>query len=79
MTAADPLLTIDQVAEWLQVPVSTLRNWRKKPRRAGDTPLPVIKVGGHLRYRRADVEAWLDANTSAPQPRRPLRTLRRGA
>ncbi len=74
--SGDQLLTIDQVADWLQIPVHTLRQWRAHPRRAGATPLPVIKVGGHLRYRRTDVEAWLDANTS--NGARPLR-LRRGA
>jgi predicted DNA-binding transcriptional regulator AlpA len=73
---SDQLLTIEQVSEWLQVPVATLRNWRKYPRRAGATPLPVIMAGGLLRYRRGDVEEWLEANTA--RQTRPYR-LRRGA
>lgn len=73
---ADQLLTAEQVSEWLQVPVATLRNWRRHPRRAGAQPLPSIKLGNHVRYRRGDVEDWLAANTSARVA--PVRRLRRG-
>lgn len=73
----DQLLTIEQVSDWLQVPVRTLRQWRAHPRRAGAVPLPSIKIGGQLRYRAAEVEAWLDQNTSAAPAR--VRQLRRGA
>lgn len=51
-------LTTEQVAEYLQVPVSTLHQWRylgKGPRAA--------RVGKHLRYRRSDVDAWFDKQT----------------
>lgn len=71
----DQLLTIDQVADWLQIPVATLRDWRA--RGAPGTPLPAIRVGGHVRYRRADVDAWLDANTADRAAPRRLRATRR--
>jgi excisionase family DNA binding protein len=51
----DRLLTVDEVADVLRVPVSTLYGWRlvgKGPRAA--------KVGRFLRYRASDVAAWLD-------------------
>ena len=54
----DPLLTIDQLAQWLGKPKGTLYQWRSRsmgPRG--------IKVGNDLRYRRSEVEAYLDANT----------------
>lgn len=54
----DPLLTIDQLAHWLGKPKGTLYQWRSRsmgPRG--------IKVGNDLRYRRSEVEAYLDANT----------------
>lgn len=56
----DPLLTIEQVSDWLGVPKGTLYQWRSRnqgPR--------AIKVGGGLRYRRADVDAYLDLHTDS--------------
>lgn len=51
------------LAEYLNVPVATVYKWRYE----GTGP-PGIKVGRHVRYRRGDVEAWLDANASDPRP-----------
>ncbi|MBI4941871.1 MAG: helix-turn-helix domain-containing protein [Actinobacteria bacterium] len=48
------LMTIDEVAAYLQVPVQTLYTWRVRSK----GPL-AIKVGRHLRWRSADVEQWL--------------------
>jgi excisionase family DNA binding protein len=39
------------------VPVGTLANWRYQ----GRGPR-FVKVGRHVRYRRSDVEAWLERN-----------------
>lgn len=54
----DTLLVPQVVADALGIPVQTLYVWRTK----GAGPRG-IKVGRHLRYRRSDVEAWLDAQT----------------
>jgi excisionase family DNA binding protein len=48
------LLTIDDLAEMLRVSTRTLRTWRHE----GELP-PAITIGGALRWRRADVDAWL--------------------
>jgi excisionase family DNA binding protein len=48
------LMTVQDVARYLQVPVGTLRNWRV----TGDGP-PAARIGRHVRYRRADVESWV--------------------
>lgn len=56
----DPLLTIEQVSDWLGVPKGTLYQWRSRhqgPR--------AIKVGGGLRYRRNEVDAYLDRHTDS--------------
>ncbi len=56
MTDNDALLTPEEVAEWLHVPVATLRYWRharKGPRS--------FRIGGLLRYKLTDVEAWIAA------------------
>lgn len=54
-TEEDALLTDEQVGERLTVSPSTLRHWRSR----GEGP-PYVKLGGRLvRYRWADVEAWM--------------------
>jgi excisionase family DNA binding protein len=49
------ILTIDQAAAYLAIPKATLYTWRT--RRAGFGP-PAVKLGGCLRYRRSDLDAW---------------------
>ena len=51
---------ITQLAEELDVPVRTIYAWRTKnygPRGA--------TFGKHVRYRRSDVEAWIEAQLDA--------------
>jgi excisionase family DNA binding protein len=54
----DRLLTPDEVAQWLGKPKATLYAWRS--RNLGPRG---IRVGNALRYRRAEVERWLDEHT----------------
>lgn len=51
----DRLLRPDEVAELLGVPVGTMANWRYQGRGPA-----FVKVGRHVRYRRRDVDAWID-------------------
>ena len=51
----DRLLTITDLSEMLGVPVDTLYGWRHR----GEGPAG-YRIGRHVRYRRAAVEAWLD-------------------
>jgi excisionase family DNA binding protein len=51
----EKLMTVDDLAAFLQVPHDTLYQW--KYRRVGPKS---IKCGRHLRYRVSDVERWLD-------------------
>jgi excisionase family DNA binding protein len=48
------LMTVQDVSRYLRVPVGTLRNWRV----TGAGP-PAARIGRHVRYRQADVEAWV--------------------
>jgi excisionase family DNA binding protein len=52
---AEPLLTLLEVAELLNVPVTTLYAWRHK----GEGP-PGYRIGRHVRYRWTAVEVWLE-------------------
>lgn len=55
------LLTPDQVAAALGLSHRTLASWRSSRR----NPLPYVKVGSRVRYRRQDVTAWLESQTRA--------------
>lgn len=55
----DGILTIDQAAVYLAIPKATLYTWRT--RRAGFGPR-AVKLGGCLRYRRVDLDAWIVAH-----------------
>lgn len=48
-------LTPRQLAAWLGVPVQTVYTWRH--RRVGPRG---HRVGKHVRFRRSDVERWLE-------------------
>lgn len=54
------LLTPAELAALCQVPVGTVYRWNYH----GTGPRP-IRVGKHCRYRQTDVDAWLDAQTTA--------------
>lgn len=47
-------LTTAQLAEMLQVPAATVRQWRYL--KIGPRG---VRVGKYVRYRRSDVESWL--------------------
>ncbi len=47
-----------EVAEFLDVPERTVLVWRTK--KTGTGP-PFAKFGRHVRYRRSDLEAWVNA------------------
>jgi excisionase family DNA binding protein len=58
METSDRLMTLAELAEMLGIPVNTLYGWRCR----GDGP-PGYRIGRHIRYRRAAVEAWLETQT----------------
>lgn len=54
----EPLMDINEVSEYLKVPVATLHQWRYQ--RTGPD---AAKIGRSLRYRRDDVDAWIESQT----------------
>ena len=48
------LWTEQEAADYLQVAVGTLRRWRAE----GSGP-PALRVGRNVRYRRSDIDGWL--------------------
>jgi len=65
MTTNPELMDIDTAAALLGIRARTMDLWRLR----GDGPT-YIRVGGQIRYRRADIEAYLTARTVTPQRRR---------
>ena len=54
------LLTIKQLAEWLQLsPRSIYELCSKRGQQRQKTPLPFLRVAGKLRFNRAAIESWL--------------------
>jgi excisionase family DNA binding protein len=56
----EKLLTIREVSELLGIPVGTIYQWRY----SGTGP-KAARMGRHLRYRPADVEAWVEGLVGA--------------
>jgi len=54
---SDEILTLPEVAQLLKVAEKTVYTMAQK----GE--LPAFKVGGQWRFRRADLDAWIDAKT----------------
>jgi hypothetical protein len=57
-TEDDDFKLTDEVATWLRMSPEALRKWRRR----GIGP-PFVKLPtGPVRYRRRDVQAWIEAN-----------------
>lgn len=55
------ILTISELAEWLKLTkgqVYTMCGARSRARM--EHPLPVLKLNSNIRFRRQDVESWLE-------------------
>ena len=57
----EPILTVEQAAEILQLKPSTVY---ELTRRRNSRPLPVHKAGKFLRFRRSEIERWLDGKAA---------------
>jgi len=57
------LLTEQDAAELLQVPLSTLRRWQRE----GKGP-PCLRIGRQVRYRQSALQRWLTGGLPASSP-----------
>ena len=53
MPGIERLLTVDQVADWLQVKPRTIYQW------VHEGYIPVIKLGALVRFDQASIMAWV--------------------
>jgi len=61
-TDTEPLWDTEDLARYLGMPFHTVRGWRS--RRPVPVGPPFLAIGKRVRYRRADVDAWLESRTS---------------
>jgi excisionase family DNA binding protein len=57
------LMSVETVADYLGVPMATVYAWNSRglgPKR--------YRLGRHVRYRRADVDSWVDAQVAPTAP-----------
>ena len=65
MTDSDRLLTVEDLATFLDIPIKTLYAWRYR----GEGPVG-FRVGKHVRYRWTDVEQWIRDRVRVAEARR---------
>jgi PTS system nitrogen regulatory IIA component len=56
----DQLLSVEQVADYLQLNRSTVYDWAQKGK------IPAIKLGQIWRFRRREIDRWLEAHKTIP-------------
>lgn len=52
----DPLLAREAAAAYLGISPETLKKWTTQRR------IPIVKMGGAVRYRQSDLDAYIDAH-----------------
>ena len=64
---ASEMLTREEAAEYMGIATQTLANWASTNRH----DLPFTRVGRSVRYRKSDVDAWINRQTVNPIQRPP--------
>jgi excisionase family DNA binding protein len=63
LRCVDELLTEQEVADYCKVSVRTVKRWR-----AEGTGPPFLRAGRQVRYRKRDVDAWLESRGQQNEP-----------
>lgn len=58
------LMTQAQAAQYLGTTVGTLNSWRHY----GKNTIPFVRWGNRIRYRKADLDTWIENNLHNPTP-----------
>jgi excisionase family DNA binding protein len=57
---SDNYISIDEAAEFLGIKTVTLRNWIKR-----DDSIPAHKIGKLWKFKRSELDAWVQSGRSA--------------
>lgn len=58
-------MSVDELAAYLQIPKASIYAWNS---RGWDPGPPRYKVGKYVRYRRSEVDAWLETRAAQEAP-----------
>jgi excisionase family DNA binding protein len=58
--AEDKLWTVDEVASYLELPMSSIYKMTCK---TASVRMPHTRIGGRLRFRKSDIDSWLESLT----------------
>ena len=61
LSGLEPLIGVEELSEYLDVPIKTLYEWHQ----SGKGP-SAVRVGRRLRYLVCDVRSWLDGQRTDP-------------
>jgi excisionase family DNA binding protein len=56
----DRLKTAQEIADYLQIPLSAVYDLTHRK------AIPFLKIGSRLRFRKSEIEAWLDQQSEHP-------------
>jgi excisionase family DNA binding protein len=57
------IMTVDEVAAMLRISKGQVYEMSRERTRTGEVrsnPIPSLRIGGSVRFRRSDVEAWIE-------------------
>jgi predicted DNA-binding transcriptional regulator AlpA len=54
------VLTIDELGAWLKLSRSQVYSMTRERRQLAEHPIPILRLLCGIRFRRSDVEAWLN-------------------
>ena len=57
------LLNLQEVVKYLKTPKGTILHWIRLEK------MPFVKLGKHIQFKRADLDAWILMHTHGPQVR----------
>lgn len=60
-TLSHVLMTQQEAAEYLHTTVGTLNTWRHY----GKDKIPFVRWGNRIRYRKSDIDKWIEDNTTS--------------
>lgn len=55
------IMTIDDLAQFLKTSRRSIYNLTRRRNQSGVNPLPVLRLGIGMRFRRTDIDCWLTA------------------
>lgn len=63
MNNREPLLTLDEICAYLQIP----KSWIYQKSHTRTLPFPCVRIGKHLRFRESDIREFIERQAREAQ------------